>query len=570
MQFHALIAPARLTLAALCTGGMLLSSGCRSDELQGPVQAPEGIRMPSMAVVPTNGLVGEWKLDETSGTAAVDSKNGFNATVFGGAAFVPGKIGNGLNLNNGTAGTGGKYAEMPSNATLNDVQEGDYTISAWFYPFSVPPNATTDNPHWGIVLKAGFHMGLVYQFDQKFSMRHYLTGPVLKTANSATTYPLNTWHHVVGVVSKAAGTVTLYVNGASVGSGTFEAGAVARDYGTTRFRIGKAFSWAADGKVDQVRIYSRALSAAEVGDLFHESGAGVGLPFGPQDLYDGWTDPKANTSVFTASKDYTAPNAGWISRVDSARARGKKLLLTMTGDCHSSDGNGNPNCDPNGPGGVDGPYRTNGKFDLTKWKNEMNRYNTTELKAVVDSGVADGTILGNSVMDEPTHSSWLGGDPNWLTKNTIDQMCAHVKGIFPTLPVGVAVVSRWRRNEHYAVCDFIIDQFEYDVPGNTTPAAYRDSALALAQDDDVQIVFSLNILDGGKRVAGCTPGTFGANCQMTAADMQAAGLTLGPAGSGLFMWRYDFNYMNSGANQAAFDVIADDLNSRPAKSWLRP
>jgi hypothetical protein len=197
--------------------------------------------------------------------------------VFGGAAFVAGKLGNALNLNNGTAGTGGKYAELPSNATLDNVQEGNYTISAWFYPYSVPPDVSTDNHHWAVVAKAGFHMGLVYQFNRAFSMRHYLTGNVLEAATSTTTYPINAWHHVAGVVNKTAGTVTLYVNGAVAASATFTGGTAARDYGATPFRIGKASgNWAADGKVDQVRIYDRALSGAEVGDLFHETSGSPG------------------------------------------------------------------------------------------------------------------------------------------------------------------------------------------------------------------------------------------------------------------------------------------------------
>jgi hypothetical protein len=223
-------------------------------------------------VAPTSGLIGEWKLDEMGGTIAEDTKNGYDATVQGSAGFVAGKLGRALNLNNGTTGTGGKYAEMPSNATLDNVQEGDYTLSAWFYPYTAPPDLNTDDRHWAIVAKAGLHMGLMYEPDRRFSIRHYLTGPMLKNPHSATTYALNTWHHVAGVVSKATGTVTLYVNGAQAGSATFAAGTAAREYGTTRFRIGKGSSnWAADGKVDQVRIYNRALSAAEISDLYNET-----------------------------------------------------------------------------------------------------------------------------------------------------------------------------------------------------------------------------------------------------------------------------------------------------------
>src|SRR3954465_15167905 len=116
--------------AVLGMAGVLVRA-CSPDDVQAPAGG-EAVRPKiEAAAAPTSGLVGEWKLDETSGTIANDTKNNYDATVFGGAAFVAGKLGNALNLNNGPAGTGGKYAEMPSNPTLDNLQAGNHTISAW-------------------------------------------------------------------------------------------------------------------------------------------------------------------------------------------------------------------------------------------------------------------------------------------------------------------------------------------------------------------------------------------------------------------------------------------------------
>ena len=52
-------------------------------------------------------------------------------------------------------------------------------------------------------------------------------------------------------------------------------------------------------------------------------------------------------------------------------------------------------------GGSHSLYLTNGVFDLAKWKAKMDAYNTTAVKSAVAAAVADGTIIGNSVMDEP-------------------------------------------------------------------------------------------------------------------------------------------------------------------------
>lgn len=257
---------ARPLLAGLYAMGSLVGGGCMMDQVNEPEVGAD------FSAAPTLGLIGEWKLDETSGTTAADTKSGYNATVLGGAAFVTGKIGNALNFDNGTAGTGGKYAEMPSNAVLDNVQEGNYTTSAWFYAYTAPTDLVVENRNWAVVTKYGQHLGLFYEVGQKFSARHYLTGNVFVGASSTATYALNTWHHVASVVSKTAGTVKLYVNGTLAATQTFAPGTAAREYGTTRFRIGRAqYQWAANGKVDQVRIYNRDLSVAEVSDLYNET-----------------------------------------------------------------------------------------------------------------------------------------------------------------------------------------------------------------------------------------------------------------------------------------------------------
>ncbi len=68
-----------------------------------------------------------------------------------------------------------------------------------------------------------------------------------------------------------------------------------------------------------------------------------------------------------------------------ARQNHKRLVLAMTGGSHWN-------------------YLTNDVFDLAKWQAKMETYNTPAIKAAVAAAVADGTIIGNSVMDEPNVS----------------------------------------------------------------------------------------------------------------------------------------------------------------------
>jgi hypothetical protein len=295
------------------------------------------------------------------------------------------------------------------------------------------------------------------------------------------------------------------------------------------------------------------------------SGSPVGIPFGPFKL---WTGPISTATVgvapFSVSMDYT--DAGLIvQRINVARTKKLKLMLAMTDNGHAA-------------------YITNGVFDMVKWKAAMDTYNTPEIKAAVADGVADGTIIGNSVMDEPNHKSW-GGVVN---KATVDQMCTYVKTAFPTLPVGVGVVHWWKPTERYQVCDFIIDQYDWwqspNGPGTQpgTVTSWRDAATAMAAANGISIVFSLNILDGGTEVTGCPepqtggPGTYvipgrtDAPCRMTATQVRDWGKTLGVAGCALLMWRYDTTFMSRPDNLQALQDVASLLVTRARKPCTRP
>jgi hypothetical protein len=325
LEPHAPVANSRCWLAAMWSLATLVVAGCNDPaSVDAPVRGPV-----SAAVVPTTGLVGEWKLDESSGTTAFDTKNGFNASVAGGAAFVGGHLGNALNLNNGVSGTGGKYAQMPSNATLDGVQEGNYTISAWFNATTVPTDDSLPNRYWGIVAKPGQTMGLVFNWAGKFSMRHFLADQSLLITQGNTIYAAGGWHHVVGAVSKSGGTVKVYVDGALKATTTFPAGTAAWEYGTTPFRIGTAQvgTWAANGKVDQVRIYNRELSASEVADLFNET---TGAP------------PTVTTSAASPVGNTTATLRGSANPNGSSTTGWFRYSKTDPGSCNDSFGTRTP------------------------------------------------------------------------------------------------------------------------------------------------------------------------------------------------------------------------------------
>jgi PKD repeat protein len=277
----------------------------------------------------------------------------------------------------------------------------------------------------------------------------------------------------------------------------------------------------------------------------------TGIPYGVSDLWTSSTAVVWGPAPFTSSNNYTDP-ATVVAQIDAARAMKQKLILNMTGGSHAR-------------------YKTDGKFDLAKWKAVMKTYDTPAIKAALLAGVADGTVILNLVMDEPNLADWGGV----VTKPLLDEMASDVKNLFPTLPVGVVVRWDWRLDEHYQVMDAYLAQYQWNKGSVTT---YRDNVLAQAQVDGMAVVFSINILDGG--ILNWTTrdcpipltggfGTYSPTCRMTADQVRDWGRILGVAGCAMNMWRYDQAFMAKPENQQAFGDVAATLATVPGKPCRR-
>ncbi len=281
--------------------------------------------------------------------------------------------------------------------------------------------------------------------------------------------------------------------------------------------------------------------------------SGAGIPFGP---FGGWNGsiPKRNTEDFTLVMG--GVDAGSIiGRIGAARSRGLRLIIALTGGGHAN-------------------YKTDGVFDVTKWEAKMSTYNTPAIQTVVADAVADGTLIGNILMDEPANTSpdnsW--GPAGTMNKERVDSLAVYAKAIFPTLPMGVTLDYRIWNERSFRVIDFQVSQYRL-AKGSVTD--YRDGALALGARDGHSILFSMNILDGGKRSPDCPvpetggPGTSGRNCRMTPSQVVESGKILGPSGCAFLMWRYDPVFMALPENQQAFTALARELASGSAKACRR-
>ena len=335
-----------------------------------------------------------------------------------------------------------------------------------------------------------------------------------------------------------------------------------------------AYSRALTGLTAAGTYYVCAIASNSLGTRFGTvgsftlAGGGAGIPFGPYGIFAGSQSTQPYIESFNLGTDDI--QAQYIlERISSARAKNLKLMMQMTGGPHSAAN----------PGHFLSVINGTLQFDMTKWTNYMNLYNTTAIKTAVSQAVADGVIIGNNVMDEPNVSG-IGDGNTWgpkgtMTKARVDAMCAHVKSIFPTLPVGVAHTHEaFEPTKSYAVCDFIISQYSTRFGSVET---FKQGALALGQRDHHAIAFSMNILNGGTQDNDGTwdcsgtggKGTYSPNCRMTAAQVKQYGQTLGVAGCAMTMWKYDQTFMSNAANKQAFADVRSLLNTKPSKACRR-
>jgi len=229
------------------------------------------------------GNVGLWHFNETAENTAPggadfkdSSGKGNHAAIDQGTNVefgAPGKLGGAIGFK------GQERAKAPNSTSLQNFTESSHTFSAWVKPLGEGGKL--------IVGKEGYDVGLFYGVDKRFSFVTWWAegGNSSVIATSANTYGNPTWVHVVGVAtynSGGGGTIKLYINGdAEKVSTTIPTGYFTPfDYGTLPLYFGAAginpgLLAAFIGEVDEVAIWNRALSAAEVLQLFKRGSARV-------------------------------------------------------------------------------------------------------------------------------------------------------------------------------------------------------------------------------------------------------------------------------------------------------
>lgn len=215
---------------------------------------------PPVCMAPPPGLLGWWR-GELTGTDAI---GGNSALLKNGAGY-----GVGIDRKCFLLGSGNQYLEVPDAPNLNPAD--GLTVEAWVYPTAPPASGRyvlAKDDGYG---NRQYLLNLVPSGTNTVARAHVGAQSGFAVLTGTTSVPTNAWTHVCMTYDGAA--VRLYVNG-RLDSSLSASGPVRRT--TQPIRIGSdgAGTYAFQGSIDEVSLYGRALSAAEVQAAFEIGGGG--------------------------------------------------------------------------------------------------------------------------------------------------------------------------------------------------------------------------------------------------------------------------------------------------------
>ncbi len=199
-----------------------------------------------------------YRFDEGNGTVTRDAVGGHEATLVGGPAWTGGHAGPAPVFN-------GSNQFVDTGTSIVDTT-GNYSVSAWVKIDRLGSFATAvsqdGDPHSAFYLQYS-------AVDNRFAFGDAgvrALGP---------TPAVGQWYHLTGVRDAANGTMTLYVDGAKAGVTSVCLGEKAAGHtviGRAMYNGGPVDFW--PGTIDEVHIFDRALSVAEVGQLYSAGSGG--------------------------------------------------------------------------------------------------------------------------------------------------------------------------------------------------------------------------------------------------------------------------------------------------------
>lgn len=203
-----------------------------------------GTEAPTICIPPLSGLVSWWR-GEGNARDFVGNNHG---TASGGASYAPGIVGQAFKFDGVD-----DVITVPHSDSLNFPSRSSFTLEAWAFRTIAATVQHLVGKRAGCGGDSNFYQMVI---DHRFTVV-----PVP---------PLNEWTHLVSVHEKETGQLKQYMNGMLVSSYSFVNGV-----NTSPFTIGNVGTCAGfAGLMDEVAVYNRSLTEAEIRSLYAAGKAG--------------------------------------------------------------------------------------------------------------------------------------------------------------------------------------------------------------------------------------------------------------------------------------------------------
>jgi hypothetical protein len=236
-------------------------------------------------------------------------------------------------------------------------------------------------------------------------------------------------------------------------------------------------------------------------------------------------------SVHTGSKRTGGTPESAISLLTDARARGARILLKLSGPDEYVE-------------------NSDGSFNFTKWKAQVDRFRTVNLAPFI----ADGTLLGHFLIDEPHMAGKWGG--KIVSQGTVDAMAQYSKQIWPDMNTFVHTKMSWLASTSATYRYLDAGLVQYAVSKGPV-ATWISSEVTNAKLKGLGLMMGLNVLNGGNGSSGIR-GTKSGFYSMSANELRTYGGAVldHPYTCAFIMWEHKPTYYDRTDIRSAMSALS--------------
>ena len=229
-----------------------------------------------------------------------------------------------------------------------------------------------------------------------------------------------------------------------------------------------------------------------------------------------------------------------LAKLEAARRNNGRVLLGFAGNS--------------------GRYTDSAGFSLAMWKERVDEFRGFDLS----SYIADGTLMGHFIMDEPNdRNDWNG---HQVALADIDEMARYSKEIWPDLPAIIRAWPAYLEGYQYRYLDAAWAQYHarFGSIDDFIATNVRD-----AKAIGLPLVMGLNVVAGGGESG--IQGYHHDKYAMTASQVRSWGNAMldQPYVCAFFMFRYNSDYFARADIQAVMAELSEKAQSLPNRPCRR-